>query len=569
MKRTLPKKWCIERNTINYLAVNKWLNSTHKIGEGEYTDKRGWAFSERVNAGSHGRTDTDEFAPPYPAKSRFTPITFEEFKKFVLKETHKTKFPAKWCIERNPTNAKVLNDWANKTITNGGFTASEGWFYEGMRDWDMYKPTGYTTITLEQFKENVANKRKTRRTKEVKVIAPTTTVTKTGLPEKYVVKVDILKEKHEVASALKEIKWTERCPYNFVVWDKDNKGSALWNEIPSRAIGWPVFTYAEWKRLYYPKPTSVTPTAVKKITIEEIVARTTSTWIRCTTVEQGRKVGEYRNKDGASCWQDFDFSQYKEFYCYPYYNGASMGGWNRTPCDSSPVVDFNDVIFPIKATLPTEDFGIVAETHPNLVLDWFRDNGYNTNEWNGNAASNYIYFVKKDKKVDCDLLENYKNDIKGTIFTLTQIKEMTQKTQKIIGYKLIKEYPGFVGELGGVSKGTSYQFSHGRTENYTESYFNAEFWKPVYEEIIVSKEMNLGTPKRKFTIYKDKVVVLGGDNETRTFTTEHIKTLETMFTTKIIRSLDARVQSIQVGCSDGTSLTAADFDTIKRTQSSL
>ncbi len=76
--------------------------------------------------------------------------------------------------------------------------------------------------------------------------------------------------------------------------------------------------------------------------------------------------------------------------------------------------------------------------------------------------------------------------------------------RKIIGYKLIKEYPGMVGELGRETEftnnegGATYVYSHGRIENFSKDYFNNEFWEPVYEK--AETILNIGTKKIPVTI---------------------------------------------------------------------
>lgn len=222
-----------------------------------------------------------------------------------------------------------------------------------------------------------------------------------------------------------------------------------------------------------------------------------------------------------------------------------------------------------KAILPIEDFGIVVgRGEAAAILKWFESYGYNTSGWNGNADVDYVYFVNKDKRVDCTCL---KENIKQ-IFTLTQIKEMTQKTQKIVGYKAPTDlWDGDVkkGEIFILAGKANYCPKDNQIEELYIPKELVETWEPVYEEVIKSKVTNLGTPKRKFTIYKDKVEVVGGDEETRIFSNEQVDAIAKMFTSCTVRSLTTKVNSVQVGCDDGTSLTLGDIEIIKRTQSLL
>lgn len=69
------------------------------------------------------------------------------------------------------------------------------------------------------------------------------------LPQKYVVRCDNLDQEREVASIVKEEPWIGDTFHGCVLWDKDKKGSIL--GMDHRAENWPVYTYAEWKKLYY------------------------------------------------------------------------------------------------------------------------------------------------------------------------------------------------------------------------------------------------------------------------------------------------------------------------------
>lgn len=575
MKRTLPKKWYIKVNKSNLKELGKWRS-----------------------AGAHGQMRPDN---PFPCgyctsetgfwmsskPAGFTEITTAEFRKFVLKTPTVKKSPAKftlpkrWCVQRETFTHETINSWINANLLPGEnkYSASDGWIYSERvsrgtnfrSDTDGFSVLThdkFTPITFEQFKEFVLKEtpvkpKTTRRTGPSKVVPIDV---KAILPENYVVSVTSKTEEDEVATQLKENEWKGIVRHNYVIWDKNSKGAALYDVIPSKAIGWPILTYAEWKELYYPKPTATT---TNKVTIEEIMARPDYTWIRCTTVEQGRKIGEYYYSNGKRTWEDFNFNGLKEFYCYSHCKNHYCGGWNPRIYNSNPVVDFNDVIFPTKAILPIEDFGIVVgKGEAAEILRWFDSYGYNTSGWNGNADVDYVYFVNKDKRVDCTCL---KESIKQ-IFTLTQIKEMTQKTQKIVGYKAPTDlWDGDVkkGEIFILAGKANYCPKDNQIEELYIPKELVETWEPVYEEVIKSKVTNLGTPKRKFTIYKDKVEVVGGDEETRIFSNEQVDAIAKMFTSCTVRSLTTKVNSVQVGCDDGTSLTLGDIEIIKRTQSLL
>ena len=79
---------------------------------------------------------------------------------------HQPKFilPERWCIKVTEENRFILHDWLiSKLDFNASFTPIKGWVissrYDGSyQNWNMRKPpTGYTEITIDQFKQYVLN----------------------------------------------------------------------------------------------------------------------------------------------------------------------------------------------------------------------------------------------------------------------------------------------------------------------------------------------------------------------------------------------------------------------------
>jgi len=79
----LPEKWCVLRNEENHKILNKWCNENHLIGERySYTDNtKNLIYSEKPN---NSWTEYKRFCNIID--NTFTEITFDQFKKYVLKE---------------------------------------------------------------------------------------------------------------------------------------------------------------------------------------------------------------------------------------------------------------------------------------------------------------------------------------------------------------------------------------------------------------------------------------------------------------------------------------------------
>ena len=94
----LPKKWCIKRDENNRKVINPWFSRTENNKECfSFTSEREYLTSDHVNCSSWiPTTDTKP--------DGYTEITFEQFKKYVLKET-KTKVEEK--PKQEPMKAAV------------------------------------------------------------------------------------------------------------------------------------------------------------------------------------------------------------------------------------------------------------------------------------------------------------------------------------------------------------------------------------------------------------------------------------------------------------------------------
>lgn len=76
--------------------------------------------------------------------------------------------PEKWCIERTPENADMVNEWANANYGKAGkYFDNKGWIHsepigeqkDSVLD-HFGKQDGYTEITTDKFRNHVLNQPK-------------------------------------------------------------------------------------------------------------------------------------------------------------------------------------------------------------------------------------------------------------------------------------------------------------------------------------------------------------------------------------------------------------------------
>lgn len=174
--------------------------------------------------------------------------------------------------------------------------------------------------------------------------------------------------------------------------------------------------------------------------------------------------------------------------------------------------------------------------------------------------------------------ENFKS--KSTTIQFSQID--FEENRKIIGYKAPKSMFNnevlegtlftLVKNVSGVKEGMWYSFGlHATTSTYSRHLPKeiVEDWEPVYEEIIKSKEIQLGTPARKFTIFKDKVEVVDGDGHKTTYNNEDVQFILDRFAVFSFKGLNSQVKSIQIGCSAGLEVSKYTIEQILKIQQNL
>ncbi len=321
-------------------------------------------------------------------------------------------------------------------------------------------------------------------------------------------------------------------------------------------------------------------TTSKKYTIEELKALSKEDipWIRCTSPEQGQKIGKFanRSKGDFMLWEGFNFQGCKQFYVY-IYDHAYEYGWNPTPMSvRKRVINFEDIIFPEEAIeiQEGEQFCIrgFLKINKKEVKDIFNKLGFvDKDNWDYNSDD--LFYGNRDN----DGTINTSCSQFGKLLTLEQLKTLKivkkEQTKTIIGYKAPFDINlSFRKDTIYVTHdGLNIYCPKGQEGNGSELYLPSqivETWEPVYEDI--TKVLHLGTPKRKFTIYKDKVEVLCGDEKTRTFSTIHLAAVNRIFKIEdAIFTYNVSVASIQIGCDDGVCLSKTDFEQIVKTQNSL
>jgi hypothetical protein len=157
----LPEKWCIIRNKNNYKEVNAYFS---KINNKTYT-ANGEYFEQRYTDYMHFPKVRDKVVFSYQ-RHDYTLITFEQFKKFIMKE-EPFILPENWWVKVTEENKDILSTWLygeiGKVDTNrlvGMVKWRHGVIEKGMNPLDL--PRAYdgdynfgNEITFEQFKKYV------------------------------------------------------------------------------------------------------------------------------------------------------------------------------------------------------------------------------------------------------------------------------------------------------------------------------------------------------------------------------------------------------------------------------
>lgn len=83
------------------------------------------------------------------------------------------------------------------------------------------------------------------------------------------------------------------------------------------------------------------------MTIKQIREKNFSTWVKCSSIEQGQQLGKFYYKDDKGhTWENFDFNNHSPFYCYIAHEGGGRGGWNAdlSYMEKGDIsIDFSDI----------------------------------------------------------------------------------------------------------------------------------------------------------------------------------------------------------------------------------
>jgi hypothetical protein len=144
----LPEKWCVKVTPENADILTDWKT---KVSDGDFDDNaKDYSY---VSEDGRGMNDLDF------VESKYTEITFDQFKQYVLKEKD-TEFvlPETWYVVVTKDNQKILSDWRGTKLSVGYITGMHKWQdheksskehnYDLSEDWE-------NEITFEQFKQYV------------------------------------------------------------------------------------------------------------------------------------------------------------------------------------------------------------------------------------------------------------------------------------------------------------------------------------------------------------------------------------------------------------------------------
>lgn len=149
----LPERWMLKVTPENIEIINKW-----RKGKGRNEDLGvhnrysyvlwdGWGTNNEPNASC--------------MKVNYAEITFDQFKKFVLKEEDLSELPESWCVKNDGSQSflSTVIPYLNN-IKKNKHSLYDGTHYGGyyginhpeqdMKDWSGTKPWG-TILTLDQF----------------------------------------------------------------------------------------------------------------------------------------------------------------------------------------------------------------------------------------------------------------------------------------------------------------------------------------------------------------------------------------------------------------------------------
>ncbi len=150
-------------------------------------------------------------------------------------------------------------------------------------------------------------------------------------------------------------------------------------------------------------------------------------------------------------------------------------------------------------------------------------------------------------------------------------KPLNMKEKEIVGYKLIKEYPGRnVGDTAGyvpvVSERSFFWEKDGKgIPKDFQPDVNPLWFEPIYKEEKTEVEISVGNPKKEVRIFSSGHYQYEGDSKKRNI--KDLKIFKGVFIMSRAGNRDAlghdfTIKSVWVGCEKGTLITVEDIDKI-------
>lgn len=390
------------------------------------------------------------------------------------------------------------------------------------------------------------------------------------LPKKFIVECEIgSSQQDEVMNHHRNVKYCPDPYKDFKNWDyvvvgyPSEEGLNIFSNISSipNYQEYKVYTYAQWKQeIEIPKKWCIKPSSSRA---EQLEIRN---WINSKrSIEFEGAYGEYEDDD--------DDDEY--YWHYPSYSTVGDYCWTSKKPDYTEITfeQFEQYILKEKQTIMLkENFGILAENSEDrlFIKKWCETRKLSHNLSFTASSTKGYYFTKNGQNLHFEW--EAPSGIK--IYTVKEIQSM--ETGEIIGYKAPTDLYG-----GEVKKGEIYKACF-NPNFFTPASKDKEdsdnlilpkelvtTWEVVYEEVIKSQEIQLGYPARKFTVYKDKIQMVDGDEETRTYTTKDLDELIKRTDKAVWKGVDFQIMSIQLGCSAGVALTRDDLVKLKSIQTKL
>lgn len=162
-EQEFPKKWAIRAKNQEEAEVIAAYADKLAGNKSDWNTEDALTYYLAVSNGVYVEGYFDLNGQRNPSSKDYTEISFDQFKRFVLKEGA-FKLPEKWAVGRTTENFSVINKWANDNKLPGEETYYAKCSFvhsEDLKSHPRFKRVcnhvkeGYTEITFEQFKKYV------------------------------------------------------------------------------------------------------------------------------------------------------------------------------------------------------------------------------------------------------------------------------------------------------------------------------------------------------------------------------------------------------------------------------